>query len=136
MGVAVESSQPTSSATTHAIAPIERVAGWDTVMPLPGLEQQYMPSVARILARPRRALDFGCGVGRTCSALRRHFDEVLGLDLAEGKVRNNLEHGVLEPMVSKIKSLKFATEASISILRIDEMIKLAPEQEDAPQRHC
>ncbi len=29
----------------------------------------------------------------------------IGLDLAEGKVRNNLEAGVLEPMVSKVKQL-------------------------------
>ena len=58
----------------------------------------------------------------------------VGLDLVEGKVRNNLEAGVLEPMVSKVKSLKFATEAAIAILRIDEMIKLAAEKEDMPQR--
>lgn len=50
------------------------------------------------------------------------------MDLVEGKVRNNREAGVLEPTVSKIKSLKFATEAAITILRIDDMIKLAPEQ--------
>ena len=30
--------------------------------------------------------------------------------------------------MSKIKSLKFATEAAITILRIDDMIKLAPEK--------
>ena len=58
----------------------------------------------------------------------------VGLDLVEGKVRNNLECGILEPMVSKVKSLKFATEAAIAILRIDEMIKLAAEKEDQPQR--
>ena len=58
----------------------------------------------------------------------------VGLDLIEGKVRNNLEAGVLEPMVSKVKSLKFATEAAIAILRIDEMIKLAADKEDQPQR--
>ncbi len=32
--------------------------------------------------------------------------------------------------MSKIKSIKFATEAAITILRIDDMIKLAPEQKD------
>jgi len=58
-----------------------------------------------------------------------------GLDLLNGKVRNNLQAGVLEPMNSKIKSLKFATEAAITILRIDDMIKLAPKQEELPQRH-
>lgn len=46
-----------------------------------------------------------------------------GLDLINGVVRNNLAAGVLEPAMSKIKSLKFATEAAITILRIDDMIK-------------
>lgn len=34
----------------------------------------------------------------------------------------------MEPAISKIKSLKFATEAAITILRIDDMIKLDPER--------
>merc|ERR1712093_277957 len=55
-----------------------------------------------------------------------------GLDLTNGAVRNSVTAGVLEPMVSKLKSLKFATEAAITILRIDDLIKLAPEQQ--PQR--
>lgn len=42
----------------HLVAPVERVAGWDTVMPLPRLESRYMPSVARIAAAARRALEF------------------------------------------------------------------------------
>lgn len=52
----------------------------------------------------------------------------VGLDLIEGTVRDNKKAGVLEPTISKIKSLKFATEAAITILRIDDMIKLDPEQ--------
>ncbi|XP_047531854.1 T-complex protein 1 subunit alpha [Vanessa atalanta] len=52
----------------------------------------------------------------------------VGLDLNEGVLRDNLAAGVLEPAISKIKSLKFATEAAITILRIDDMIKLDPEQ--------
>jgi T-complex protein 1 subunit alpha len=47
-----------------------------------------------------------------------------GLDLMNGKVRNNLAHGVIEPAISKVKSLKFATEAAITIMRIDDLIKL------------
>jgi T-complex protein 1 subunit alpha len=57
-----------------------------------------------------------------------------GLDLVNGKVRNNLKAGVLEPAISKIKSLKFATEAAITILRIDDMIKLAPKEQEDPRR--
>ncbi|KAI7890362.1 T-complex protein 1 subunit alpha [Mucor mucedo] len=49
-----------------------------------------------------------------------------GLELMNGTVRDNLNAGVLEPTMSKIKSLKSATEAAISILRIDDMIKVAP----------
>lgn len=52
-----------------------------------------------------------------------------GLDLINGKVRNNLNAGVLEPAMSKVKSLKFATEAAITILRIDDMIKLAKQEQ-------
>ncbi|XP_050395124.1 T-complex protein 1 subunit alpha [Patella vulgata] len=48
----------------------------------------------------------------------------IGLDLFEGVVRDNKKAGVLEPAMSKIKSLKFATEAAITILRIDDLIKL------------
>jgi len=40
------------------LAPIERVAGWDTVMPLPRLEQYYLPSEARIVAAARRILAY------------------------------------------------------------------------------
>jgi T-complex protein 1 subunit alpha len=46
-----------------------------------------------------------------------------GLELIKGEVRDNLAAGVLEPAMSKIRSLKSATEAAISILRIDDMIK-------------
>merc|ERR1712025_1560500 len=51
-----------------------------------------------------------------------------GLDLYEGVVRDNLKAGVFEPAISKVKSLKFATEAAITILRIDDLIKLEPEK--------
>ena len=54
----------------------------------------------------------------------------MGLDLINGAVRDNKKVGVLEPAVSKIKSLKFTTEAAITILRIDDMIKLAPEKRE------
>ncbi|EJD75307.1 T-complex protein 1 subunit alpha [Loa loa] len=47
-----------------------------------------------------------------------------GLDLENGEIRDNKEAGILEPLMSKIKSLKFATEAAITILRIDDLIKL------------
>lgn len=51
--------------------------------------------IARVMARleelglevgRRRALDFGSGLGRLTRALAAHFDEVLGLDIAESMV--------------------------------------------------
>lgn len=47
-----------------------------------------------------------------------------------GLVRDNKGAGVFEPALSKLKQLKFATEAAITILRIDDMIKLEPEQKE------
>ncbi|XP_954880.1 T-complex polypeptide 1, putative [Theileria annulata] len=52
-----------------------------------------------------------------------------GLSLSNGKVGNNLEMGVLEATMSKVKSVKFATEAAITILRIDDLITLEPEKQ-------
>lgn len=52
-----------------------------------------------------------------------------GLDLDNGRVRNNLRAGVLEPAISKVKSIRFATEAAITILRIDDFIKMNQPQD-------
>lgn len=49
-----------------------------------------------------------------------------GLDLLNGEVRDNLAAGVLEPTVSKVRSLKSAFEAAVSLLRIDDAIHCAP----------
>lgn len=59
-------------------------------------------------------------------------------------MRNNLEAGVLEPALTKVKAIRsasehlhsnlyiflsrFATEAAVTILRIDDVIKISPEQ--------
>lgn len=61
--------------------------------------------------------------------LKRKKYKNYGFDLINGKVVNEITSGVLEPTVSKIKSLKSALEACISILRIDTMITVAPEPE-------
>ncbi len=41
------------------LAPVERVAGWDTVFPLKRGEHHYLPSVERIVAAARRSMDAG-----------------------------------------------------------------------------
>jgi 2-oxoisovalerate dehydrogenase E1 component beta subunit len=43
---------------TSLLAPIARVTGYDTVIPLPRLEQYYMPSVERIVTAARTACQF------------------------------------------------------------------------------
>merc|ERR1712066_847495 len=58
------------------------------------------------------------------SELRRY-----GLDCVSGKIQNNLAAGILEPALSKVKMIQFATEAAITVLRIDDMIKLHPEEQ-------
>lgn len=94
-----------------------------------------------------------------------------GLDLITGAIRNNVEAGVLEPALAKLKIIQvrcgvwaqaqdwwqwccwvglppsppglnltrgavcpqFATEAAITILRIDDLIKLAPEEQEGEE---
>ncbi|KAG4096331.1 chaperonin Cpn60/TCP-1 family [Neocallimastix lanati (nom. inval.)] len=56
-----------------------------------------------------------------------------GLDLIKGEIRDNMKAGVLEPAMSKIKSLKSATEAAIAILRIDDRIEIKKDQQDPQQ---
>lgn len=59
-----------------------------------------------------------------------------GLDLLNGKIVDELKKGVIEPSMSKIKSLKSAVEACIAILRIDTTINVDPEPErEDPHDH-
>ncbi|EEQ37824.1 hypothetical protein CLUG_01947 [Clavispora lusitaniae ATCC 42720] len=59
-----------------------------------------------------------------------------GLDLINGKIVNEVVNGVLEPTESKVKSLKSALEACVSILRIDTMITVTPDQpKEDPHQH-
>jgi len=43
---------------TSLLAPVQRVTGYDVVVPLPRLESHYMPSVERILFAARKALEY------------------------------------------------------------------------------
>ncbi|XP_047067441.1 T-complex protein 1 subunit alpha-like [Lolium rigidum] len=58
---------------------------------------------------------------------KQHYSS-MGLDLSKGIIRNNLEYGVIEPAMSKVKIIQFATEAAITVVRIDDMIKLTKEE--------
>jgi T-complex protein 1 subunit alpha len=56
-----------------------------------------------------------------------------GLDLQAGTLRNNVECGVLEPTMNKVKLIQFATEAALTILRIDDMIKVEKDPAEEEQ---
>lgn len=43
----------------HLTAPVRRVTGYDTVMPLPRMEHLYMPNVAKILDAARSTVAYG-----------------------------------------------------------------------------
>lgn len=45
-------------ALTSLLAPVQRVAGYDVVVPLARLEHQYLPSIERIVAAARTALEW------------------------------------------------------------------------------
>nr|UXY87132.1 T-complex protein 1 alpha SU [Cryptomonas sp.] len=45
-----------------------------------------------------------------------------GINLLTGKIQNQLQSGIVEPAISKIKCLQIATEAAITLLRIDDLI--------------
>lgn len=56
----------------------------------------------------------------------------MGINLIDGTISNNYNLGVLEPAVSKVKMIRFAVEAAITILRIDDSITM--NSKDNPQR--
>ena len=58
-----------------------------------------------------------------------------GLDLMEGRVVDEIKAGVLEPSMSKVRQLKSAVEACVSVMRIDTLIKLDPEQRGGEDEH-
>jgi pyruvate dehydrogenase E1 component beta subunit len=45
-------------ALLHLLAPVERVAGFDTVFPYPLLESHYLPTRERVVAAAKKALEF------------------------------------------------------------------------------
>eukprot|EP01083_Nonionella_stella_P093028 260556_1 len=66
--------------------------------------------------------------GQSGQSDKNRDNKYLGLDLDNGAIEDRVKSGVLEPAMSKIKSIKFATEAAITILRIDDAISLAKKE--------
>lgn len=57
-------------------------------------------------------------IEKSCTPEKRFEYNNTGLDLKTGKLVNSLNSGVLEPAISKKKSLSFACEAAVTIMRI------------------
>jgi T-complex protein 1 subunit alpha len=49
------------------------------------------------------------------------------LNLDTDAVRNGLEADLIEPAMPKVKSTQLATQAAITILKIDDLIKVKPD---------
>ncbi len=81
-------SDPLWAVLTH---PEKRNAGWDTEEFFQtGLSEveaalNYVESL-RPLPSKKRALDFGCGVGRLTQALALHFEQVYGVDISPAMI--------------------------------------------------
>jgi pyruvate dehydrogenase E1 component beta subunit len=57
-GFAAEIAAEIQERSLYALrAPVERVTGWDTVVPLRRAEHHYLPGAGRIVAAARRALE-------------------------------------------------------------------------------
>jgi SAM-dependent methyltransferase len=54
---------------------------------------RYLDSLD-VRLRTKRALDFGCGVGRLTQPLAHHFDEVCGVDIAPSMISLAREHNL------------------------------------------
>lgn len=73
-------------------APDKQHGGWDVeeFFKTGESEIEEVLGVARALELPEtfdRALDFGCGVGRTTRALSAHFRECVGIDISDRMIR-------------------------------------------------
>lgn len=59
-----------------------------------------------------------------------------GLDLMTGNIHDSIKAGIIEPALVKTKALKSATEAAISILRIDDLIRLVDAKQQSKDPHA
>ncbi len=51
------------------------------------VEEELLPMIRERAIRRRIGLELGCGVGRLLFPMARHFEEMVGVDIAEGMVR-------------------------------------------------
>jgi ubiquinone/menaquinone biosynthesis C-methylase UbiE len=97
----------------------KRYGGWDSdeFFAIGTVEVAAMIERFERLGHPelrQRALDFGCGVGRITRALAQHFDEAIGVDIAEDMVSRARELNADKPGVS------FVVNVASDLARFDD----------------
>ncbi|RLE50143.1 MAG: thermosome subunit [Candidatus Methanomethylicota archaeon] len=61
-------------------------------------------------------------------------EKTMGIDVVSGKVSDMIEKKVIEPAVVKLQAIKSATEAAITILKIDDVIASAPPKKEKEEK--
>mmetsp|Transcript_2273 Transcript_2273/g.3530 ORF Transcript_2273/g.3530 Transcript_2273/m.3530 type:complete len:557 (-) Transcript_2273:14-1684(-) len=97
-------------------------------------EQQAIYEFSQaLLAIPKQlVMNSGHDTSTLVSALRAAHasgsqeNTFMGLDLVKGDIHDVVQAGIIEPTALKVKSIQLATEAAITILRIDDFVKLNP----------
>lgn len=77
----------------------------------------------------KRALDFGCGVGRLTNALCEHFESVVGVDISSSMVKNaqtHTPHDNVEFIVNKREDLVSLNSASFDFVLSDITLQHIP----------
>ena len=110
---------------------------------IPGREQLGIEAFADALEVIPRVLAENSGLDPIDTLLQLVAEHVnggehshhLGLDVVERKPVNAVEKGVLEPYLITRQSIAGATEAAISILRIDDVLwaKQDPSMPESPE---
>jgi SAM-dependent methyltransferase len=81
----------------------------------------------------RRALDFGCGLGRVTRALAGHFDECVGVDISEGMVKGarelNEDVGGVIFVVNRATDLRVFADESFDFVYSNIALQHVPDRQ-------
>ena len=94
---------------------------------VPGREQLAIEAWADAIESIPRALASNAGFDGIDSLLKltaahNELGDYVGLDLSDGDAKDTISRGILEPMRITRQAISGATEAAISILRIDDVL--------------
>ncbi|HEX6021221.1 MAG TPA: class I SAM-dependent methyltransferase, partial [Solirubrobacter sp.] len=116
----------------------KRFGGWDTdeFFATGTAEAKAFMARAEELGLPQargRALDFGCGLGRMTRALAAHFDECVGIDIADEMIRGAREANADIPNitfeVNQATDLRRFEDASFDLVYSMIVLQHVPDRE-------